>query len=295
MKSARAAGVLAIALVLVLGTVFLDQTKAGLQAFLTWTQGIGVLGPPLLGVVYVLACVFFLPGSVLTAGAGFLFGLWKGTVVAVIGSNLGAWAAFALGRTLMRGWVVSKVSGNAKFSAIDEAVGREGFKIVFLTRLSPILPFNLLNFAFGATRVSFRDYAWGSFVGMFLGTVLYVYFGTAVKSLAEIVAGKVEGGVAQKILLGVGLAATIAVTVFITRVAKQALDQAVSGDRLKPRFICPFCRGEVAMAREDYLAHMTLDSATVERIRAQYPQWQTKDGACPRCLEAFHASQGARP
>ncbi len=226
-----AVGILAVVLVLVLGLRFLDPGKAGLQAFLAWIQGIGPWGPPLLSGAYVLACVLFLPGSVLTVGAGFLFGFWKAILAVVVGSNLGAWLAFALGRTLMRGWVASRISGNARFAAVDEAVGREGLKIVLLTRLSPVFPFNLLNFAFGATRVSFRDYAWGSLVGMLPGAVMYVYLGTAVKSLAEVFAGKVEGGIAQKVLLGFGLAATVAATVFITRVARRALDQAAPGDR----------------------------------------------------------------
>lgn len=292
MKPARGALVLAIALALVLGLVFLDQTKEALQAFLTWTQGIGSWGPPLLGVVYVLACVLFLPGSVLTLACGFLFGLWKGLLVAVAGSNVGAALAFLLGRTLARDWVAKKVSGNRRFSAIDQAVGQEGLKIVFLTRLSPVFPFNLLNFAFGATRVSPRDYLLGSVAGMLPGTLLYVYLGAGMKSLAEAMTGKVEGGIAQKILLGVGLAATVWVMVFITRVAKRSLEQAVSGGALKPRYICPFCRHEVAMAREEYLAHMTLDSATVERIRAMHPEWHKEDGACPECLEAFRKPEG---
>ena len=231
MKSARVALVLGLALALVLGLVFLKEVKAGLEAFLAWTQGIGFWGPPLLSAAYVLACVLFLPGSILTVGAGFLFGLWKGMLAVWVGSNLGAWAAFALGRTLMREWVASKVSGNARFAAVDEAVGREGFRIVLLTRLSPVFPFNLLNFVFGATRVSFRDYAWGSLVGMLPGMLMYVYLGTAVKSLAEVVAGKAGGGIAQKVLLGVGLAATVAATVFITRIARRALDQAVPGGK----------------------------------------------------------------
>lgn len=223
MKPARVAAILAVALALVLGAIFLNEVKAGLEAFLAWIQGIGAWGPPLLSVVYVLACVLFLPGSILTLGAGFLFGLWKGLLAVIVGSNLGAWAAFALGRTLMRGWVASKVSGNARFAAVDEAVGREGFKIVLLTRLSPVFPFNLLNFAFGATRVSFRDYALGSFIGMLPGTVMYVYFGTAGRSLAEVAAGRIEGGVAGKTLLWFGLAAAVAVTLLVTRAARQAL------------------------------------------------------------------------
>jgi uncharacterized membrane protein YdjX (TVP38/TMEM64 family) len=198
-----------------------------LLAFLGWSRGLGVWGPIALAALYGAACVLFLPGALLTLGAGFAFGLVRGLLAAMAGSLLGAAAAFLLGRTVARRWVARKVSGSPAFRAVDAAVGREGFKIVLLTRLSPVFPFNLLNYAFGVTRVSFRDYFFASWLGMFPGTVMYVYLGSAAQSLAELAAGSGGGATAQRVLLGVGLLATVAVTVVITRIARRALRGAI--------------------------------------------------------------------
>jgi uncharacterized membrane protein YdjX (TVP38/TMEM64 family) len=201
--------------------------KDWLIGLLQWTQGLGVWGPVFVVVFYIVACVLFLPGSVLTLGAGFIFKLLVGTIVVSIGSTLGACAAFLIGRTVGRDWISSKITANEKFTAIDNAVGRQGFKIVLLIRLSPVFPFNLLNYAFGLTNVSFAKYALGSWIGMLPGTVMYVYFGAGLRSLADAAAGEIEGGAAGRIFFWFGMAATIAVTVFATHLARKALKQAV--------------------------------------------------------------------
>ena len=140
------------------------------------------------------------------------------------GSTLGAAASFLVGRFLARDAIAKKVEGNERFAAIDRAVGREGFKIVLLTRLSPIFPYNLLNYVYGLTKVGFWQFVLASWLGMMPGTVLFVYLGTAAGDLAGAGAGNAGGaGLALKL---VGLAATIAVTVVITRVAKKALNEA---------------------------------------------------------------------
>ena len=180
---------------------------------------------------YIVACVLLLPGSVLTLGAGFLFGVPLGLLSAWTGATLGACAAFLVGRTLARDWVAGKVSGNPKFAAVDEAVGREGFKIVLLLRMSPIFPFNFLNYALGLTKVSFVKYALASLIGMLPGGLMYVYFGSAARSLADVAAGKVEDGWAGQIFFWVGLAATIIVAGFVTRLAKRSLKQAEQARR----------------------------------------------------------------
>ena len=194
-----------------------------LGAFLEFAEGLGVWGLILLAVVYVIATVFMLPGSILTLGAGFAFGLVKGTLAVMAGSVLGALAAFLVGRYFARGFVEQKAKENPKFNAIDRAVEREGFKIVLLTRLSPVFPFNLLNYLFSITKVRTRDYFLASWLGMIPGTIMYVYLGAAAKDLTQILTGNLEGGIWQKVLLGVGLAATIAVTVYVTRIARKAL------------------------------------------------------------------------
>lgn len=194
---------------------------------LEWTQGLGTWGPVFAVVFYGVACVLFLPGSVLTLGAGFIFKVVVGTITVSVASTLGACAAFWVGRTVARNWISQKIASNEKFAAIDDVVGQQGFKIVLLTRLSPVIPFNLLNYAFGLTKVSFPKYALASWIGMLPGTLMYVYFGAGLRSLADAAAGNVETGTAGRIFFWFGMAATVVVTVFVTRIARNALKQAV--------------------------------------------------------------------
>ena len=208
------------------GTKFLP-IKDWLVRILEWISQLGVWGPVFVVLFYVIACILFLPGSVLSLGTGFIFKLLVGTITVSIGSTLGACAAFLVGRTIGRNWISGKVAANEKFAAIDNAVGQQGFKIVLLLRLSPAFPFNLLNYAFGLTKVSFTKYALGSWIGMLPGTLMYVYFGAGLRSLADVAAGKVETGSAGRILFWFGLAATVAVTVFVTRIARKAIREAV--------------------------------------------------------------------
>ncbi len=172
--------------------------------------------------VYIFATVLLLPGSLLTLSAGFLFGLPLGFVLVSAGSVIGACCAFLLGRYFARDWVAQKIAGNAKFNALDNAVRDKGFVIVLLTRLSPVFPFNLLNYALGITGVKFRSYALASWLGMIPGTVLFVYLGSAAQNLAEIFSGEAASG--NNWLLYVGLVATLILTVLITRFATQALN-----------------------------------------------------------------------
>lgn len=211
---------LGLVVVLALGTAaVVFDVRALLRDGLAAVEQLGAWGPVLFVVIYVLACVLFLPGSVLTLGAGAVFGVGWGSVYVSLASTLGATASFLVGRYFARRWVARKIAGNAMFAAIDHAVAAEGWKIVGLTRLSPVFPFTLLNYAFGVTRVSLRDYVLASWVGMMPGTVMYVYLG----SLARAGAGGQQKTPAEWTLYGVGLAATIAVTVVITRIARQAL------------------------------------------------------------------------
>ncbi len=209
---------------LAVGLAFLPVEEY-LTRVLEWARGLGPWGPVIVGALYVPACVLMLPGMIISLGAGFLFGVVAGTIAVSLGSTLGACAAFLVGRTVAREWVSRKVRDNARFAAVSDAVTREGFKIVVLTRLSPVFPFNLLNYAYGLTEVPFWKYALASWLGMLPGTVLYVYVGSTIGSLAELAAGDVEGGTAETVLKWVGLAVTVIVTVLITRIARQALKE----------------------------------------------------------------------
>jgi uncharacterized membrane protein YdjX (TVP38/TMEM64 family) len=188
----------------------------------------GFWGPLLFILLYVAACLLLLPGWILTLGAGVMFGVLKGSVLVSAGSTLGASAAFLAGRYAARGWVTRRIEGYPKFKAVDEAVAREGWKIVGLTRLSPVFPFNLLNYAFGVTKVRFWDYVLASWVGMLPGTVMYVYVGSLVGDLASLGVGGRARTPAEWMLYAVGLAATVAVTVTVTRIARRALNEKIS-------------------------------------------------------------------
>lgn len=197
-----------------------------LESALKWVEGLGPAGPIAFMLVYIAATVAFIPGSALTLGAGFLFGPILGSIVVFIGATLGATAAFLVGRYVARDWVKGKfIEGNDNFAAIDKAVGKEGFKIVLLTRLSPVFPFNVLNYLYGLTDVSLKDYVLAS-IGMLPGTAMYVYIGSTFGELAAVFAGR-EKSPAEWALYGIGLVATVAVTVYITKIAKKALNDAV--------------------------------------------------------------------
>jgi len=195
---------------------------------LQWIDSLGSVGAIAFITLYIIATVAFLPGSILTLGAGVVFGVILGSFYVFIGATLGATAAFLVGRYLARGWVSQKIEGNNKFRVIDEAVATEGFKIVFLTRLSPVFPFNLLNYAFGVTGVSLKDYFLGC-IGMIPGTIMYVYIGSLAGSLARI--GTEEqptNPTVQWAIRIIGFIATVGVTVYVTRLARKALEEKVS-------------------------------------------------------------------
>ena len=220
--------IIAVLAVAAVGIFFwLPQANDSLVAALEWIDSIGLWGPVLFVMIYIIGCVLFIPGSLLTIGAGMIFGLFVGTITVSIGSTLGAGAAFALARTVLRDWVDTATATMPRFQALDEAVGRDGFKVVLLTRLSPLFPFNLLNFAFGITKVSFRDYLLASWIGMLPGAVLYVYIGTAAKSLVEATAGQTQASTAGQVFFVVGLVATALVVVVLARAARKSLAHAM--------------------------------------------------------------------
>lgn len=188
---------------------------------------LGPWGPAAFILIYIVATVLFIPGSLLTLGSGVLFGVVGGSVCVSIGSVLGATCAFLTGRYLTRDWVSKQIESNQKFKAIDSAVASEGWKIVLLTRLSPIFPFNLLNYAFGVTQVSLKDYFLASWIGMIPGTVMYVYIGSLAGSLAALGSQGRSRTAAEWTLYGIGLLATIALTVYATRFAKKALEEKI--------------------------------------------------------------------
>ena len=220
----RAAAVVALVAALLL---FGQRVAGYLPEFSAWVNGLGLWGPVVFVLGYAVATVAFIPGSLLTFAGGAIFGLGEGTAFVFAGASLGATGAFLASRYLVRGAVERRVAAEPRFAAIDRAVGREGFKIVVLLRLTPVVPFVLLNYALGLTRVKLSHYV-GAFVGMFPATLLYVYYGKVLGDVAEVAAGvEVEQGWATWVASGVGLVATVAVLVVVTRIARRALREEV--------------------------------------------------------------------
>ena len=201
-----------------------------LRNFNNWVGQMGVAGIFVFIIVYAVATVLLAPGSVLTIGAGFAFGLWKGFLAVSVGATLGASLAFLVARFIAREKVESITKGNKKFRNIDNAIGKQGAKLVFLLRLSPVIPFNLSNYFYGLTGVKFWPYVLASWIGMMPGTFLYVYIGTAGKAAVAAAAGDeaMRHGWQYWTFMSVGLAATIIVTIWVTKIARDALKKTTN-------------------------------------------------------------------
>lgn len=212
-------GAIAVAAVLYLGR----EAGGYVPQFATWVDSLGVWGPVAFIAGYVVAVVAFIPGSILTLAAGAIFGIGAGVAYVFVAATLGASAAFLVSRYVARSAIEKRLAGNPRFAAIDRAVGNEGRKIVFLLRLSPVFPFNLLNYGLGLTRVRFADYVVACF-GMLPGTLLYVYYGKLAGDVAALAGGAApERGAEYYAVLVLGLVATIVVTAIVTRIARKAL------------------------------------------------------------------------
>jgi uncharacterized membrane protein YdjX (TVP38/TMEM64 family) len=222
------AGLIAVGALLYLGR----SAGAYVPQFAAWVDGLGFWGPIVFMLGYATATLAFVPGSVLTLAAGAIFGLFEGTLYVFVSATIGATLAFLLARHAARAAIEKRIEGDARFAAIDRAVGNEGRKIVFLLRLSPVFPFNLLNYALGLTRVRLADY-FIACIGMFPGTLLYVYTGKIIGDVAAVAGGAgPERGLGNWLLIGVGLMATLLVTIIVTRIARRALAEATGEEEL---------------------------------------------------------------
>jgi len=216
----------AMLVVLFLAMKFLP-VQQWLKNFNAWVTHMGVAGMLIFIVVYAAATVLLAPGSILTIGAGFAFGLWKGFLAVSAGSTLGAALAFLVARFIARDRVEAIAKRNDKFRRIDKAIGKQGAKLIFLLRLSPVVPFNISNYFYGLTSVKFWPYVLASWIGMIPGTFLYVYIGTASQAAVSAAASgeAVEHGWQYWTFVSVGLAATVTVTVWVTKIARDALQK----------------------------------------------------------------------
>lgn len=221
MKSRALAGAFLLGL-LVMGVIFLP-VMPWLHAALRWTTAHRETAAAPFFLLYVAVVVCLVPEFILTLAAGAIFGLADGTLLVSLASTTGATAAFFLGRSLGREWVSQRIEHWPRFRALDRALGCRGFWVVLLTRLSPAFPYNVLNYGYSITAVRPRDYIIGSWIGMLPGTLLYVYAGSAAAGLSDVLAGNVHVGGAGHLLLWLGLAGTVAVSLTVAHVAHRAL------------------------------------------------------------------------
>jgi uncharacterized membrane protein YdjX (TVP38/TMEM64 family) len=225
----RLVALLAIIIALFLAMRFLP-VQQWLRSFNDWVGQMGAAGVFVFILAYAVATVLMAPGSILTIGAGFAFGLWKGFLAVSAGATVGASLAFLVARFTVREKIEAIAKRNEKFREIDAAIGKQGAKLIFLLRLSPVIPFNLSNYFYGLTAVKFWPYVLASWIGMIPGTFLYVYIGTAGKAAVAAAAGgeAMKHGWQYWTLLDVGLTATVIVTIWVTKIARDALKKTAA-------------------------------------------------------------------
>lgn len=187
----------------------------------------GAWGIALFAAIYVVCTVALIPASVLTMAAGFVYGPLYGLLAVVPAATLGATGAFLLGRTVLRGWVRRKIGSSSRARALDRAVGREGLTLVFLLRLSPLVPFNVLNYALSLSGISVGRFVLATFFGIIPGTWLYVYLGSLVTEAARLSTAAAPHTPLRTFLYAAGLAATVIAVVVSGRIARRALAGAV--------------------------------------------------------------------
>ncbi len=187
-------------------------------------RNLGWIGPILFTLLYVATTVALLPGAALTLIAGFLYGPVYGLALASPASVIAATAAFALSRSVFRHRIERRIQKHPFLHNMNLAVERSGFKLMMLLRLSPLIPFVFLNYSLGLTRVRLRDYVLASIIGMFPATAMYAYIGSVGYSIAQLLSGQREVSTGESIMYWAGLVATVAIAVFLTRMARQALE-----------------------------------------------------------------------
>jgi uncharacterized membrane protein YdjX (TVP38/TMEM64 family) len=199
-------------------------------SFIQWVKGMGPMGGALYAVFYIAGTALFFPGLPLTLGAGFIYGAVIGTLVVSPASVAGASLAFLIARYLARDWVTLRLKKYPQAAAIDRAIEKSGFKVVILLRLQPVIPFNMLNYALGLTSIRWRDYALASWIGMLPATILYVYLGSIMSDVSDLLRGRPNSGVAGRVLLWGGLLSLVVLVWWLGRIAKRALREEMGPD-----------------------------------------------------------------
>jgi uncharacterized membrane protein YdjX (TVP38/TMEM64 family) len=201
---------------------------AWVTVLVDWGQQHPVLGPVAYVNFVVLATILFLPGSIAMMIAGYLFGFLPGFLLAALAIPLGAQGAFEFGRWVARPWVRNKVASNRRLQAIEAALREEAFVIIVLTRLSLIIPFNVLNYAYGATSVKAVTHCMATAIGMLPAIALFVYLGTLARDIGQILSGEAAPPDLGYWIIAAGVGAIIAATWVIHRTATRALEKHLS-------------------------------------------------------------------
>ena len=219
-----AAGLFLLAIAAVVAVLRKEGLGPTLALIATWR---GAAAVPFV-VIYVIAAIILVPDSLLTLAAGAIFGLGRGLLLVSLGSTLGAAAAFLVGRRFAHAWVQRRTGHWRKFHALDRAIARHGFWIVFLTRLSPVFPYGVLNYAYSVTTVRPRDYLLASWIGMLPGSLLYVYAGSVAMNITQVMHGATPIARQSNVLLWIGLGATVVVIGLVTHLARRELMRQIS-------------------------------------------------------------------
>jgi len=192
-------------------------------------QEAGPLGWFLFIGLYALCCLLFIPGSILTLAAGAVYGFWGGSALVLAGNGLGSILSLLVTRYFLRDWMARRIAGNSRLKALEKAIAHHDWKLVLLTRLSPIMPFSLINYSLGLTKISAWRFLLATEVGAIPATFVYVYIGTLTGNLARIAPDLKQHRSMEWTFQGVGLLLAIGVTIYVTRLATRALNQ-----RLEP-------------------------------------------------------------
>lgn len=200
-----------------------DALMADAAALVETLRAMDGWGMGVYAVLFLLLTLAFVPASLLTAVAGFLYGpVWGTALISPVGV-VSAALAFSFGRTLTRAWVHRQLDRHPRLLAVDQAVARGGFRVVFLLRLASIVPFAPMSYAMGASRISSRDFLLATWLGLLPGTFLYVYLGSLVSSMKQILVGEVAVGTDPRLMTLVGFAAAALAMFTIARYARHAV------------------------------------------------------------------------
>lgn len=207
--------------------------------FVSWVRSLGTTGAFVYAFAYIIGTVLLVPGTPLGMGGGFLYGPVVGVLLVSPASVLAATISFILARFFVRDEVSARLARYPKFRSVDRAIEKHGFKVILLLRLEPVfMPFAVLNYALGLTRVHLRDYVLGSWLGMLPGTITYVYAGSLLGNVADLWSGKLpESSSVGNYLFWTGLTVRVLLVVVLTRITRQALkdqpeENAMQGEPL---------------------------------------------------------------